>query len=170
MIIRWIGASMILIASAGFAMMIALIHKKEVSTLKNLVLALDFMECELQYRMHALPELCTMTAGECPAVLRDVFSDLALQLEDQISPDVRYCMRSVLSGRKNIPAQALECLYLLGDSLGRFDLQGQITGLENVKSECRERLKRLKASGESQLRSYQILGICSGAALIIILI
>ena len=170
MIIRWVGAAMIIIASAGFALLMALFHKKEVAAIKHLIAALDYMECELQYRMYPLPELCRLTAKECPGALRGVFTSLASQLEEQISPDVRYCMRSVLAGQKNIPSQALHCLYLLGDSLGRFDLPGQLKGLENVRKECRERLNRMNAGVEVRLRSYQMLGICGGAALIILLI
>lgn len=170
MILRWIGAVMIIIASAGFALLIAMFHKKEVTAVKNLIAALDYMECELQYRMYPLPQLCRMTAEECSGVLKNVFSSLANQLEDQISPDVRYCMRSVLSEQPNIPGQALECLYLLGDSLGRFDLQGQLKGLDTVRQECRQRLTKLNAGADVRLRSYQMLGICGGAALIILLI
>lgn len=170
MIIRLVGAGMIVIASVGFALLIALFHKKEITTLKQLISALDYMECELQYRMYALPELCRLTAGECTGILRNVFSSLAIRLEDQISPDVRCCMQEVLSNQRNIPSQALECLYLLGESLGRFDLPGQLKGLENARKECRERLARLQAGGEGRLRSYQMLGICGGAALIILLI
>ena len=170
MIIRWIGACMIIVASAGFALLLALFHRKEVSAVKNLIGALDYMECELQYRMYALPELCRLTAAECADPLKDVFSELANQLEDQISPDARYCMRTVLAKQNKIPSQALECLYLLGDSLGKFDLQGQLKGLENVRGACRERLNRLNAGSDSRLRSYQMLGLCGGAALIILLI
>ena len=170
MIIRWVGAVMIIVASAGFALLLAMFHRKEVSSLKNLIAALDYMECELQYRMYPLPELCRLTALECTDSLRNVFSELANQLEEQISPDVRYCMRTVLANQNRIPSQALDCLYLLGDSLGRFDLQGQLKGLENVRTTCRERLNRLNAGGDSRLRSYQMLGLCGGAALIILLI
>jgi stage III sporulation protein AB len=170
MIIRWVGAGLIVIASAAFAMLIALFHKKEISTLKQLIAALDYMECELQYRMYALPELCRLTAGECTGVLGSVFSSLAIHLEDQITPDVRCCMQQVLINQKNIPSQALECLQFLGENLGRFDLQGQLMGLDNARKECRERLSRLQAGGEGRLRSYQMLGICGGAALIILLI
>ena len=170
MIVRWIGAFMIIVASAGFAMLLALFHRKEVSSVRNLIAALDYMECELQYRMYALPELCRLTAAECTDALKNIFLELAKQLEDQISPDVRYCMRTVLAKQNKIPSQTLECLYLLGDSLGKFDLQGQLKGLENVRQVCRERLNRLNTGSDSRLRSYQMLGLCGGAALIILLV
>lgn len=170
MIVKLLGSIFIIIASLWFGMMIAIFHKKEVLAMKNLICALDYMECELQYRMFALPDLCRLTSGECSGVLRSVFAALANELEDQISPDVRCCMQSVLSHQKNIPPQTLSCLYYLGDSLGRFDLQGQLKGLDDVRAECREKLNRIMGNADVRIRSYQTLGLCAGAALVILLI
>ncbi len=170
MIVKLLGSVLIITASVGFGIMHTLLHKKEILTMKELLSALDYMECELQYRMYALPDLCRLTAAECTGVLRSVFSALANELEDQISPDVRCCMQSVLSHQKNIPSQTLNCLQSLGDSLGRFDLPGQLKGLDNVRQECREKLNRIMGNAEVRLRSYQTLGICAGAALVILLI
>ena len=129
--LKWIGAICIVVAASGFGMMLALYHKKEVKTLKNLITALDFMECELQFRMCALPELCRRTAAESDGVVQNVFLALSNELEDQISPDVRKCMYSAIGKVKDIPEQTGQCLELLGDSLGRFDLEGQLKSLEN---------------------------------------
>lgn len=170
MIMKWLGAALILAACGSFGLMIAANHKNEVKTLKKLISALDYMECELQFRMCALPDLCRQTAGETEGVLRKVFSLLANELEDQISPDVRHCMQSVLANTKDVPGQTLACLRLLGDSLGRFDLQGQLKGLETVRQECRVKLNKLMGNADVRIRSYQTLGLCAGAALVILLI
>ena len=77
MTLKLIGALLIILGCGGFGMMIAAAHKREVKTLKQLVAALDYMECELQFRMSALPDLCRQTAGECDGILRQVFSSLA---------------------------------------------------------------------------------------------
>lgn len=138
--------------------------------MKNLIAALDYMECELQYRMCALPDLCRQTAGETDGILRKVFAALANELEDQISPNVRQCMQTVLANVKDIPGQTFHSLELLGDSLGRFDLQGQLKGLESIRQECRINLSKLMGNSETRIRSYQTLGLCAGAAIIILLI
>ena len=170
MIIKWIGAALILVSCGSFGVIIAANHKNEVNTLKKLISALDYMECELQFRMYALPDLCRQTAGETEGILRRVFAMLANELEDQISPDVRHCMQSVLAKVKDVPVHTLVCLHLLGDSLGRFDLQGQLKGLEAVRQECRLKLNKLMGNSEVRIRSYQTLGLCAGAALVILLI
>lgn len=170
MTVKIIGAVLILAACGSFGLIIAYHHKREVGTLKKLIGALDFLECELQYRMSALPDLCRQTAAETDGIVRQVFMRLANELEDQISPDVRRCMQSVLAKTKDVPTVTVECLQLLGDSLGRFDLQGQLKGLQNVRQTCRGKLNKLMGNAEVRLRSYQTLGLCAGAAIVILLI
>ena len=168
-IIKWIGASFIILACGGFSFMLASSYRKEERTLKSLIYALDYMMCELQFRMSALPDLCRQTARECDGVLRQVFSQLAIELEEQISPDVSRCMSTVLAKKMDIPLQTRAALELLGHNLGRFDMNGQLKGLENVRQECRVKLNKLVGSKENHLRSYQTLGLCAGAALVILL-
>ena len=166
---RWIGAILIVVGCGGFGLMIANAHRKETTSLKKLIAALDYMECELQYRMCALPDLCRQTASECEGALRQVFVSLTQELEDQISPDVHQCMQSVLAKTKDLPTQTTQMLELLGNNLGRFELTGQLRGLETVRQECRLKLNRLMNNSDVRLRSYQTLGLCAGAALVILL-
>lgn len=170
MITKWIGSILIILASGGFGIMIATNYKREISVLKHLISALDYMECELQFRMYALPELCRLTANESCGVIRQFFSELANELDDQISPDVSSCLRSTLMKVQNIPQQTLGCLRYMGDCLGRFDLNGQLKGLEAVRQECRTRLGKLSANSDVRARSYQTIGLCAGAAIVILLV
>ena len=170
MTVKLIGAILIIAACGAFGYMIAASHKREERTLKNLICALDYMECELQFRMTALPELCRQTASETSGILAKVFTMLANELENQICPDVKSCMAAVLSKTKDIPSQTMESLHLLGHCLGRFDLQGQLKGLESVRQECRIKLNKLMGNSEVRTRSYQTLGLCAGAALAVLLI
>lgn len=170
MTIKILGAILILAACAGFGFMIAYHHRREISIMKKLICALDYLDCELQYRMYALPDLCRQTAAETDGLISHIFLRLANELEDQVSPDVRRCMHSVLAKTKDIPLATGECLQLLGDLLGRFDLQGQVKGLQNVRQACRVKLNKLMSNSEVRVRSYQTLGLCAGAAIVILLI
>lgn len=166
--LKWIGALLIIIGSGsvGFAMSAA--HRREEHNLRQLISALDFMQCELQYRLTALPDLCRITAGQCSGSLRTVFQTLANELEDQISPDVFHCMNAALAKAPNIPKQTGEVLRILGRTLGRFNLDGQILGLENARHNCRTMLENLSMNRDVRLRSYQTLSLCTGAALAIL--
>ena len=61
-------------------------------------------------------------------------------------------------------------LQLLGKTLGRFDLQGQLSGIASVKQLCKRDLDGLQNNQELRLRSYRTLGICAGVALVILFI
>lgn len=170
MTFKILGALLVLVGCGGFGLMIASSHRREVRTLRQLISLLDYMACELQYRYTPLPDLCRLAASEGTGILRQIFLNLSMELEDQISPDVQRCMEAALSKCRDIPKVTRRSLMLLGSCLGRFDMKGQLKGLENVRSECRRLLENLTQNQETRLRSYQTLGICAGAAIAILFI
>ena len=107
---------------------------------------------------------------ETSGVVRTILSALATELDNQISPEVSCCMESVLCKQREIPKYAIEAFRLLGQSLGRFDLQGQLKELDAVRTLCASNLAKLESNRDVRLRSYQTLGLCAGAALAILLL
>lgn len=170
MMYKWLGAALVILACGGFGFSLAAAHKREEQALRQLISALDFMECELQYRLTPLPDLCRQAGEQCGGVIGTVLLNLARELECQIAPEVFGCMRSALSGCEALPNATSRLLLQLGKSLGRFDLNGQLKGIEAVRSDCRRTLDKLSENRENTLRSYQTLGLCAGAALAILFI
>lgn len=167
---KWIGAIMILGSCGGFGFLLAARQLREERTLSSLLNALDYMGCELQYRLTPLPELCRQTGDAVRGRVGQVFHTLSRELENQVSGDVESCMNAALDTVGDLPGHTLSGLSLLGQTLGRFDLEGQLRGIEAVRSHCRQRLKELRENREPRLRSYQTLGLCAGAALAILFI
>lgn len=167
---KWIGAICIIVSCGGFGFAMGAMQLREEKTLRQLISALDYMECELQYRLTPLPDLCRQAGADSRGCIREVFGKLAYELESQVSPDVESCMRAALRETDNLPKYTLEAFVLLGQSLGRFDLPGQLKGLDGVRLACRRRLEELTVNKEPRLRSYQTLGLCAGAALAILFI
>ena len=168
MYLKLIGAGLVVMGCGGFGFYMAHRHRREERTLRELIGILDFMECELQYRLTPLPDLCRLAAGESHGILRCVFLSLTNELEDKLQPDVHQCMISALIKTKDIPKLTYDSLLLLGRSLGRFDIHGQLAGLESVRQHCRMTADNLSRNQESRLRSYQTLGLCAGAAMAIL--
>lgn len=167
---KWIGALLIILGCGGFGFSLAAAHRREEGTLRQLIAALDYMECELQYRLTPLPDLCRAAGQEGKGLVGEVLLNLSRELDNQISPDVASCMNAALASAGDLPRHTGENLRLLGSSLGRFDLTGQLNGLEAVRSNCRRDLEALGDNRDVRLRSYQTLGLCAGAALAILLI
>lgn len=170
MTIKLIGALLVIAGCGWVGFRIAAAQRREEKTLRQLIAVLDYMECELQYRLTPLPTLCRQAAAECSGTLCQAFLTLAIELEDQIAPDVELCVRAALNKTSDMPRLTRDALDLLGRSLGRFDIEGQLVGLEGVRQECRRNLEGLTQNRDVRLRSYQTLGLCAGAALVILFI
>lgn len=170
MMFKWIGAICVLVACGGFGFQIATAQRKEVRMLRQLIHILDFAECELQYRLTPLPDLCRNIAQECTGQLNKLFLRLSDELDEQISPNVSSCMQAAIATIGSAPKHVIDILKLLGSSLGKFDLNGQLRGLQSVRSECNRRLDALSENQDARLRSYKTLGLCAGAALVILFI
>ena len=168
MMLKIIGALLIVTGcgSVGFSMAAA--YRREEAALQQLISALDYMGCELQYRLTPLPELCRSAAKGISGPVSNVLHNLARELESQIAPDAATCMHAALSATKKLPGKVKENLRQLGVSLGRFDLHGQLSGLETIRSRCRRELDMLSEDRSQRLRSYQTLGLCVGSALAIL--
>ena len=168
MSIKIIGAALIIAGCGGVGFSMAASHRKEEKALRQLIRALDYMGCELQYRLTPLPELCRCAASESGGAVSQALINLASELESQVSPDAPSCMNAALSRTAGLPSAARKNLQLLGTSLGQFDLQGQLTGLEAARKHCRRELEELSRDRDVRLRSYQTLGLCAGSALAIL--
>lgn len=168
--IKLIGAVLIVAGCILSGYAFSLTYKKEERLLYDLVRALDYMCCDLEYRMSSLSDVCRKTSQQCSGVLYDVFSDLSTELDQQIAPDARRCMDAVLAKTRNIPPACKTILQELGTSLGQFGLDGQLRGIENVRNMCNMKAISFTQNKESKIRTYQTLGICGGAAITILLI
>ena len=167
---KWIGAALILVGCGGFGFSLCIQHRIQETSLRQLICVLDYMSCELQYHMTPLPELCSAAATETSGDLARVFHALAANLEAITTADVSSAMEDALLRFPNLPPKTLDNLRLLGRSMGRFDLNGQLAGLEALRSSCRSALEQFTTQRDTRLRNYQTLGLCAGAALAILLI
>ena len=165
---KLIGAALIIAGCGGVGFSMAAAHRREEKALRQLIRALDYMGCELQYRLTPLPELCRCAASEGGGAVSQVLVHLATELEAQVAPDAGSCMNAALTKTAGLPPQTRKNLHILGMSLGQFDLQGQLTGLEAARKQCRRELDELTKNRDVRLRSYQTLGLCAGSALAIL--
>lgn len=167
MTLKWIGAILIITGCGGFGFLMASAYRAEERSLEALCRALEYMSCELAYRMTPLPQLCRNTANLLTGKLKDTFLLLAQELDQQVSPDAVSCMRAVQAS-VNLPDSVQDILTQLGNSLGSFDLSGQLRGIESCLKNAQSKLRYLSDHRQNRLRSYQTLGLCAGAALAIL--
>lgn len=170
MILKWFGVIMVILGCGGTGFLIAANYRREEKSLRQFIRILDFMECELQYHLTSLPELCRQVSAHFKQMPGILFSEIAAQMDTQDTANTESCMKAVLDRWKNIPPLTYQKFELLGNSIGRFDLQGQLKGIAAVRNECVKSLEQMENEKENKLRSYQTLGLCAGAALAILLV
>lgn len=167
---RIIGAILVIVSSSAVGFSIAATHRNEANALMQLIRSLEFMSCELEFRQPPLPELCRLTAMQVTGPVRELFAALEEKLRMQVSADAYGCMTVAVQQVGKLPEAAKRNLLLLGKTLGRFDLNGQLSGIGSVIQLCRRDLDGLLSNQDIRLRSYRTLGICAGVALVILFI
>lgn len=167
---KWIGALLIVAGCGTIGFSMAASQKREEYTLRQFLSLLDYMECELQYHLTPLPELCRQAAGQNQGIVGKWILTLSQELESQISPDVKSCVIASLIAHPDIPKRTRDAMLLLGSTLGRFGVDGQVHELEAVRNFCRRELDTLAENRDLRVRGYQTLGLCAGAALAILFV
>ncbi|MDY4222112.1 MAG: stage III sporulation protein AB [Candidatus Faecousia sp.] len=167
---KWIGALCIVGSCGGFGISLAVQQRNEEKLLCQLRAVLDEMLWELPYRLTPLPELLRHSAKGRKGILPEVLLELAEQLDRQVLPDALSCMHAAI-GRAVLSFPRLhQLLLLLGHSLGRFDLSGQLQELTALREQCDGEIQELRLGRSDRLKSYRVLGLCAGAALVILLL
>lgn len=167
---KWIGAAFIICSCTLVGFKFSAAYRTDEQDLRQLICALDYMVCELSYKRSALPDLCDVIGRERNGRIGRLFGNLAKELNAQISPDVQSCLAAAAVRSGSLSGRIQQAICIMGSSLGRFDLDGQIQGLESVRTYCREQLNEMSKDRDIRLRSYQTLGLCAGAALAILFV
>lgn len=170
MYLKWIGAALICVSCSGFGMLMAGSYRNAIKGLRSLVAVIDYMECDLGYRLTPLASLCRSAAMACGGTLSGLLQDFAAELDEQISPEPSQCMAATLARNPLLHEQVAQLLRELGNCFGKFDLVGQLKELDAIRQRARGILEQMELNKDTRVRSYQTLGICAGAALAILLI
>ena len=164
---RYIGAALLVGGCGGFGLSLTSACRREKTMLRQLMNALQEMEWELKFRITELPDLCRIAGAAAGGRLKHIFLELAGKLDAGEVTDISGSFNAILN-RSELPRRVRKHLAQLGRSLGRFDLEGQLQGLQAVRMQCRKDLQVLEEQGPEQLRCCRTLLLCAGAALAIL--
>ena len=170
MTIKIIGAILLIVGFGGVGFLMANAYKHEIRVLRQFVRTLEFMKNELHFHLTPLPELSRQISATENGCLGHFFFVLAEELDSQVRPDVQSCVKAALSKSREIPTSTSRMIAILGKTLGRFDLRGQLADIEALLGECSQKLNVLVADQDKRIQKYQTLGLCAGVAMAIVLI
>ena len=170
--LKLIGLSLILAASgAAGAGLAGTVRRQQAQTLA-LIDALLRIRHELQYRLTPLPDIFAMLSDSRSSEIGAFFSCFASELSNARTCTIGYACRRALSLTHGlcITRSARGTLMSLFESLGKYDLEGNIQVLDLALSRLREEARSLQAGAAARCRTYVTLGVCTGLAVAVILI
>lgn len=164
------GAILIIAGCGGIGFYMCRNARQEIESLETLIRGLAWMRWELNYQMPPLYALCRGASEVCGGRVGRVFLYISRELEIQATPNVASCVECALKETSRLPIKTENHIRSLGTSMGRFDLQGQLSGIESIETLCKRDLEQLRNDLRLRTRNYQTLAICAGVVLVMILI
>ena len=164
-----LGAVLTLLSGVIFSINVTKEHREKVDCFEELLMILEHFVWELETNQPTLA-ICCQAASQCgKGQIGKLFSTLAQLLAQGGEASPSSCVQRALQEHP-IPSAVRDRLSQLADTLGRYDLCAQISGIQAVQELCRRDLQALTLERSKTVKSCQALGICTGAALAILLL
>ena len=170
MSLKILGAILVLIASAGLGMKMSISYIKQERQLDELIQALSYVKCELPYRLTPLPAQFDNCGNMTSGAMQILFRNAKEELDSQISPNAKCCLLAAIDKTQELMPAARQALERFAQTLGQFDVDGQLLGITETIVFCEEQLQKLKNDHPNRIRNYQTLGLCAGAAIVILFV
>ena len=164
------GSVLVIIGCAGFGFRAAASHIREEFCLKQLLFAISAMRSHLNSRLVPLPALCDLAGSACGGPVGAALRKFSGKLEKCSDCNMHRLMESILIEDIPLPDNTQSFLLQLIAGFGGFDLDEQLRELDRQASEISNVLNSLEQDRQSRLRGYKTLGLCAGAAIVILFI
>ena len=170
--LKLIGLSLILTASSAMGLGLARTVRRQQAQTLAFIDAVLRIRHELQYRLTPLPDVFLALQESREAAVAAFFSGLAGSLSAADTCTVGYACRQALRRTEGlcIPAGVRTALMSLFDTLGKYDLDGNLQALDLALGRLREEARQLQGSAAARCKTYVTLGVCTGLAVAVILI
>ena len=123
--IQWIGAICVVGACGACGFSMAASYTGLQRCLQQLQNGLELMQCQMEYQMTELPELCAILASACTGPVGKFFGTLGQELRRGDVSEAPACVALTLARDRELPEACRSLLSQLGKSLGQLDLAGQ---------------------------------------------
>lgn len=168
--LRLIGACAITVSSAGFGLRAAWDYRLRIRLLRDFVACLEEMQQQLRQNLLSLPQLVRIASELGYGTIYRIMDGFHAALIDPEAEDIPGCMRKALSCVPDLHPDLRRLLVQLGRSLGKFDLTGQLKGMDDLKSAAEKQLLIMEHEQNQNVRCYRTLGIFGGMALAVLLL
>lgn len=169
-LIKLTGIGMILLSSVGVGLHAALGLRRTHEQLRDLIAAFELIAGEIRFSATPFVPLCQRAgAGRCPEV-RGFFQELSRRWEQ-----TEYFAEEAVRGAcavsgLTLPEPSLKSIQRLFDSFGRLDRESQLRQLDLTLADLRRLAGELNEQLEGRCRTYQMLGLSAGVAVLVLML
>lgn len=166
--IKIVGALLIVGGAGGFGIAKAMQLYRRLRQLHDLLGAVEIIKCELNYTMRPLAQLAERTAERSRGAIAAFLKQYAANLDKGL-PRARSAA-DALDGTKGLclPNDAQMAILELLSTVGRYDLDGENRLLQLTGQRLRAAIERFESEKRPVAKSYAILGVTTGIALVIL--
>lgn len=127
---------------------------------------------ELQYNLTPLPEVFELLSRAANREIGAFFGNIAARVQRVEGCAVGFACRRSLAKTPGLclPEGTRQTLMSLFDTLGKYDLEGNLQAIDLALSRLREQARGLHDSVRARCRTYLTLGVCTGLAVAVILL
>lgn len=167
--IRLVGAVMIVLGAGSFGIAKAAQFYRRQRLLRSFLAALEILKCEIRYTLFPLPKLCRLTAERCERTSAEYLRKYAELLENGESRSTAARKAMEATNCAFTPSAGMAILELFS-ALGRYDLAGEENLLQLTRQRLQAELERGEREKRPMAKGYALLGLCTGAAIAILLV
>lgn len=166
--VKVLGAVFILFASGSVGFKIARLLKMKCVMLNQLLVLLGILRNEISFYGTQLSAAFKKMAAATNSPLKELFEQASEEMERQpwMTPS---CAMEIAF--ENTPVDFLEDILVnLMKTLGKYDLDAQLMGIDLAEEETKKQLGLLEAERTVKSKTYRTLGLCAGTAAVIVLL
>lgn len=166
------GIIFIILSSGSVGMRFAANLRKRCRLLRQLLASLQVMRNEIWYCGTPLPQTFALMAVSADGAVSRVFSAVAKAMDKRRWITPRSAMEEALKAEVILgeDRDAAELLLSLATGLGRYDRESQLQTLDKTKEDLETLLQAAIKECSVRSKTYEVLGICAGISVAILLI
>lgn len=163
-----LGIAFILLSAFSVGSRISVGLKQQCRYLQCVIDALQIFENEIAVRCTPLPEAFSVMATAAQGSAQTIFLHVSDQMQQQRWTSPRSAMENAL---KSISENLIGDILLdLSDKLGKYDIDTQLAEIAYAKERVKRRLYDLESERKMKSKTYKTLSLCTGLAVVILLI
>lgn len=168
--IKLLGVCLIVAGAGGFGVKKAVNFSRQMRQLQDFLRALALLECELNYSLLPVAQLCRTVAEQVHGTVGAFLTNYAAALEKDAPRNSAARSAFARTGGLCLPKEAQIALLELFGTIGRYDLDGENHLLHLTQRRLRTALEDWEREKRPVAKGYAVLGVCTGAALAILLV